>query len=211
VLVVDSHAAKDRPADRNRLLELLAHPPGGVTVRDLNWARLTAWRDLIAQFFDAPGKRRLAEDISEVEICRAVVPGSIPTRTLLLTGWLASRLRWKRISAERAGDRWLSRWTSQRNEVVVRFIPEADATDQEPGISTVTLKIRNGLTLSVTRESGSPCIRAHASGGDHRFLHTVPHEALDEPSLLVQELALTGRDDVFRTALAEAVALEKSF
>jgi glucose-6-phosphate dehydrogenase assembly protein OpcA len=100
VLIVDSHVSKDDPHNRDRLLELLNVPPQGIAVRDLNWARLTPWRDLIAQFFDPPSARHLLHEISEVEIRRAVVPGSIPTRTLLLTGWLARRLQWKRVSAE---------------------------------------------------------------------------------------------------------------
>ncbi len=210
VLIVDSHVSKDDPRNRDRLLELLNAPPEGIAVRDLNWARLTAWRDLIAQFFDPPAARHLPWEISEVEVCRAVVPGSIPTRTLLLTGWLASRLQWKRMSAERSGDAWVSRWTCKDGEVVVRFVPEGFASEQEAGINTVNIKTRGGSTLTVTRR-GISCMTSSASQENNHVVHSVPSQDTDEGSLLVEELSLSGEDPTFKEALAEALDLEKSF
>jgi len=210
VLIVDSHVLKDDVHNRDRLFELLNRPPAGIAVRDLNWARLTAWRDFIAQFFDSPSARPLLHEISEVEIRRAVVPGSIPTRTLLLTGWLASRLGWKRTSAQRHGDEWVSRWSSSGGEVVVRFIPESFASEQEAGINTVSLRTRSGPTLAVTRQ-GTSSMTASASQNDRHTVHSVPQDEMDERSLLVQELSLSGEDSMFKEALAAALALEKSF
>jgi glucose-6-phosphate dehydrogenase assembly protein OpcA len=210
VLIVDSHVLKDDPHNRDRLFELLNGPPSGIAVRDLNWARLTVWRDLIAQFFDSPSTRHLLYEISEVEIRRAVVPGSIPTRTLLLTGWLASRLGWERISATRKGDEWVSHWSSRGGEVIVRFIPESFGSEQEAGINTVILRTRSGPTLTVTRQ-GTSRMTASASQNDRSLLYSVPQDEMDERSLLVQELSLSGEDPTFKEALAEALALEKLF
>ena len=210
VLIVDSHVLKDDPHNRDRLFELLNGPPAGIAVRDLNWARLTVWRDLIAQFFDSPSTRHFLYEVSEVEIRRAVVPGSIPTRTLLLTGWLASRLGWKRISANRKGDEWISRWSGRGGEVVVRFIPESFGSEQEAGINTVILMTRSGPTLTVTRQ-GTSSMTTSASQKDRQLVHSVPQDEQDEGSLLVQELSLSGEDPTFKEALAEALALEKGF
>jgi hypothetical protein len=42
-------------------------------------------------------------------------------------------------------------------------------------------------------------------------VHSVPLESIDEGSLLIRELSLTGEDVIYKAALAEALALEKSF
>jgi glucose-6-phosphate dehydrogenase assembly protein OpcA len=212
LLIVDSHASKDDRRNRERLLELLTNSPGGIAVRDLNWSRLTAWRDLIAQFFDAPSSRHYVREISEVEIVRAIAArGNVPTRTLLLTGWLASRLGWQRISAERSGDQWISRWNSLGGEVLVRFSGELSHSDETPGIGSITLRTRSGATFSVIREMGSSYIKSTASLQDSQLVHSVPQDVMDEGSLLIRELSLTGVDVGFGAALAEALALEKSF
>ncbi|HYK89656.1 MAG TPA: glucose-6-phosphate dehydrogenase assembly protein OpcA [Acidobacteriota bacterium] len=212
LLIVDSHAAKEDRSNRERLLELLDSPPGNMPVRDLNWSRLTAWRDLIAQFFDPPSSRHYAREISEVEIYRAIeAPGKVPTRTLLLTGWLASRLGWRRISAERVGDQWLSRWNSRQGEILVRFSGQPSTSDEAPGISSITLKTRTGATFSVIREVGSSCLKSAASFEGSQLAHSVPLDIMDEGLLLIHELYLTGEDVGFKAALAEALALERSF
>jgi glucose-6-phosphate dehydrogenase assembly protein OpcA len=210
VLVVDSHALKNEPKNRDRLLELLTSPPAKIAVRDMNWARLTAWRDLIAQFFDPPSSRPLVHRIAEVEIRRSVVPGSIPTRTLLLTGWLASRLNWKRISSRRTGDQWVSTWESRSGEVVVRFVPDDTEAEREPGINSMTLQIRGGPLFTVGRQ-GTSHMTASAESPERQVVHSVVQETADETSLLIRELSLSGEDQVFQEAVAAALELEKSF
>ncbi len=211
-LIVDSHAAKDDPLTRVRLLELLNQRPEGICVRDLNWARLTAWRDLIAQYFDHPEFAPQVHEICELEIFRDIdSPGSIPTRTLLLTGWLASRLGWQRIASERTGGDWVSRWRSKTGEVTVRFSGRLAEPQQPRGISSLTLRTRNESKFSAVREINSNTIKVSASGNGIQLSHSVPQDAPDEVTLLILELSLNGEDVGFQAALAEALALEKSF
>jgi glucose-6-phosphate dehydrogenase assembly protein OpcA len=212
LLIVDSHAAKDDARSRERLLSLLTQGREGLGIRDLNWSRLTAWRDLITQFFDPPALRRYAREICEVEVVRSVASAeNIPTRTLLLTGWLASRLNWKRISAQRQDGQWISRWNSANGEIVVRFSGSPTEPNQAPGIASIILRTRNGPSFAVIREKGSSCITARTEGLGPTLVHSVTEEARDEVLLLVRELSLAGQDQGFSQALAEAVALERSF
>lgn len=212
LLIVDSHASKNDVRSRDRLLELVTQAPRRIAVRDLNWSRLTAWRDLIAQFFDTPSLRHCVWEISEVNIHRTLAKaGSIPSRTLLLTGWLATRLKWERISTERAGDDWISRWKSHTGEVRVNFSGCAMDTGQTPGINFITIRTCSGATFSVVQERGSDCLTATRTMERSVLVHSVPRESLDEATLLVRELSIAGEDLGFQAALAEAVALEKSF
>ncbi len=212
LLIVDSHQSRQDAQNRFHLLQLLIDQPAGIAIRDLNWSRITAWRDLIAQFFDAAATRDYLQEITEVEITRNLsAPGSIPSRTLLLTGWLASRLGWNRISAERYGDQWLSRWKCGNHEVRVNFAGTTAEPNQPPGISSVTLRTSSKTEFSVMIEQGSPFLTATAAVEDSRLIHSVPQEPQDEASLLIRELSQTGEDIVFKEALAEALALEESF
>jgi glucose-6-phosphate dehydrogenase assembly protein OpcA len=56
-------------------------------VSDIRWARLTRWRDLLAQYFDLPEVRRLAAPFT-----RAVLVGTDAPTVALFAGWLRSRL-----------------------------------------------------------------------------------------------------------------------
>ena len=212
LLIVDSHRTREDPANRLRLLRLLIERPAGIAMRDLNWSRITPWRDLIAQFFDSASLNRYVHEITEVDITRNLsAPGSIPTRTLLLTGWLASSLGWQRVSAERSGDRWSSVWKSRGREIRVRFTGKESRAGQPPGIGSVTLRAGGEAVFSVFVEGGSRCLTATASAGESRLVHSVPEEPLDEASLLIRELSQTGEDAAFKAALAEAYELEKAF
>jgi glucose-6-phosphate dehydrogenase assembly protein OpcA len=212
LLIVDSHQSREDPQNRLNLLQLLIDQPEGIAVRDLNWGRVTPWRDLIAQFFDSVAARKHLQKLEEVEIKRNLsAPGSIPTRTLLLTGWLASRLGWRRISAARAGDQWLSRWESGGNEIKVTFSGTEASPDQHPGINSVVLRTSGKAEFSVFVDSGSTCITAVSSVGDSRLVHSVPNKEEEEATLLSNELSQTGEDAAFKAALAQALELEKSF
>jgi len=212
LLIVDSHASREDPLNRFRLLQLLIDPPAGIAIRDLNWSRLTPWRDLISQFFDTAASQNYWREISEIVITRNLsATGSIPTRTLLLTGWLASRLGWQRISAERSGDRWISHWDSPSGRVSVNFSGIQAEAGQIPGINSIVLKTRSGPEFAVSVEQGSSCLTAIASIGSTRMVHSVPHEVASESALMIRELSQTGEDLVFKSALSEALELEKSF
>jgi glucose-6-phosphate dehydrogenase assembly protein OpcA len=74
---------------------------------DLNWGRITPWRQLVAQFFDLAEYRPYLDGVDSIEIEHAVAPLAVPTRTeqgdvspnpiraLLLAGWLKTRLGWQ--------------------------------------------------------------------------------------------------------------------
>ena len=163
LLIVDSHVSKDDAHNRGRFLTLLTHAPKGLGVRDLNWSRLTAWRDLITQFFDPPALRRYAREICEVEIVRSVAsPANIPTRTLLLTGWLASRLNWQRTSAERQDGQWISRWNGPSGEVVVRF-------------SGIAHRAQPGSGYRFDRSAREERSHLHGKSGKGFLLHNGPN------------------------------------
>lgn len=82
------------------------------TLGDLNYHRITAWRQILAGAFDPPEMRRLLAGIRRVHVDFARPAGndhcspvsvedlsegceSLPMQVLLYLGWLASRLEWR--------------------------------------------------------------------------------------------------------------------
>ncbi|GAC1425835.1 MAG: glucose-6-phosphate dehydrogenase assembly protein OpcA [Ktedonobacteraceae bacterium] len=104
-IIVDS-SSFITPEESIRTLSTLAQtfPESGLS--DLNWGRITPWRELVAQFFDTAEYRSYLAGIHTIEIEHAAGPFAEPTRTemgdvspnstcaLLLAGWLEMQLGW---------------------------------------------------------------------------------------------------------------------
>lgn len=101
---------------------------------DLNWGRLTSWREGIAQLFDAPCNRAFLSRLDTVRI-----EGRSSTHEpLLLAAWLASRLSW--------------RVTGQEGDTFTFAQPEG-------GRVTVTLAEGETAVAGVTLSSGGATFR----------------------------------------------------
>ncbi len=96
-LIVDGSEVSHVERSLVRLAELVSRKKHSCAVTDLNWRRQRPWRELIAQFFDAPSVRPYLYGIDRVTIEYAAGAEGSPTnpaQAYLLTGWLASRLGW---------------------------------------------------------------------------------------------------------------------
>ncbi|GAC1349798.1 MAG: glucose-6-phosphate dehydrogenase assembly protein OpcA [Ktedonobacteraceae bacterium] len=109
-VIVDSTSFYNPEQDILTLAQLSQASPD-CALSDLNWGRITPWRQLIAQFFDVMEYRPYLAGITSIEIEHAAAPLAIQTRTeqgdvspnpacaLLLAGWLKARLGWS-LSAD---------------------------------------------------------------------------------------------------------------
>ena len=89
-LVIDSSAFPDSVQVLARLHALGVEEYPGVAFRDLAWARLTPWRELTAQFFDAPPSRPYLDGIQRVLVTYAYADeGQYNPEQALLYGELA--------------------------------------------------------------------------------------------------------------------------
>ncbi len=104
-VIVDSSSFFNPEQDMHNLALLQQGSPTSA-LRDLNWARLNPWRQLVAQFFDVAEYRPYLVGVNAIEIAHAAAPiatpmrdeyGNVspnPARALLLAGWLKARLGW---------------------------------------------------------------------------------------------------------------------
>jgi len=104
-MIVDSTSFFNPEQDISTLSAFFDTAPE-CALSDLNWGRITPWRQLISQFFDVSEYRSYLAGVTSIEIEHAVAPlasqmrtdlGDVspnPARALLLAGWLKERLDW---------------------------------------------------------------------------------------------------------------------
>jgi glucose-6-phosphate dehydrogenase assembly protein OpcA len=106
-LVIDSAEFADPDSDLVETHKLFdQQTQETVAISDLNWARLTFWRTLLADFYDVPTYRPWLDSIDHVRI-DYVAPElervSVAPQALLIAGWLASRLGWSLLGDQSPG------------------------------------------------------------------------------------------------------------
>ena len=114
-------------------------------IHDLAWARLTPWREILAELFDEPGLAASLDTLAEMEIHFGAGPsGEGPSApALLLAGWLAARLGM--TPEDREGE--ALRLRSARGSV--RFLFRREAKDASRTVSKVRLRAAPPRPLSL--------------------------------------------------------------
>jgi glucose-6-phosphate dehydrogenase assembly protein OpcA len=183
---------------------------------DLNWARLTPWRELLTQFFDVPAWRALLRDIEGVRISFAVDADGReihPSQALLLVGWLASRLGWHvsdRIAPSEAGG-YLFALERGGERVNIRLRPRFERDLAEGDVSGIRIDARQGgrhTQFRIHRDRERPYASATVTvDGALVSERIVPLPSADVVELLGEELTIMASDSVFEEALALLVTL----
>jgi glucose-6-phosphate dehydrogenase assembly protein OpcA len=213
-LIVDS-ADFARP---DRTLPDVAHlARHRVGITDLNWGRLTHWRELIAQFFDVPSWRPFLGGITGIRTGFAVdMDGRDihPSQALLLLGWLASCLGWRQVEAlapSEAGGLLFRMARADGAPVMVRLRPRFERGLETGDVSGVRIQAAIGPSRAEFVIKRAPDER-HATAtaiidGVVRAERVVPLPPLGIRELLGEELAISGSDHVYENALVALMAL----
>src|SRR6267143_751240 len=114
------------------------HHETPVGISDLNWARLTSWRGLLADFYDVAEYRTALEEIDDVCISYVAPQAdtkAIAPQALLMAGWLASRLQWKMLNKPATGDdvRTIFEVSSQRGQTITVELHRTEEAAIHPG------------------------------------------------------------------------------
>lgn len=215
-VVIDSANFKDQETDLASMAAVLNDTPRWTALSDLNWARLTAWRALLAGFYDISDYRPHLNQLTRVTIRYAPPAGDlaiIPTRALLLAGWLASRLGWtinsknaKRISGSTSlelsadGRSFELEFAHTRREI-------------EPGhLALVTIETggEQPISFTVRRSADGKRIETSVTRGEEKGLQRVlSYEGLTETELIGKELEILGHDRVYEQAVLAAGEMVK--
>ncbi len=155
-LIVDSDTFPNPVEGLKRLAALSSVPLG-----DLAWARLTPWRRLLAQLWDAPDLRPALDYIHTLEV-RHAASGDFHdcARALLLLGWLADRLDWELQPAQRAPDGGFTvAWARQRWQGKAGIVATREEGMAPGEITGITIQAGNNPPYVV------PSLRYEAARG----------------------------------------------
>lgn len=224
LVVVDSAGFARPLAGLGELAALVGVGSRNYHVNDLNWGRLTVWREVVAEAFDDPGRlaalgliRRVrvvygAEDVYESPTRTA---GPAAARALLFAGWLAARLGWTTAGArwegEGPGFRALLTDQASAGPPVELYLEPRSLPPAAPG-GLVSVEVGSGadadaVTVSVGRLGGTCMCEARVTGGGDEVTRTVDASPVPEDRLLAEELDYLGPDKVYEEALGLAAAL----
>src|SRR5262249_46638676 len=185
----------------------------GTTISDLAWSRLTPWRELTAQFFDAPALIPHLSEVIRVRVDYEAHSGEPTDRSqaLLLVGWLAARLGW-RVAAppgEHSGVTTLHLAAADGDPITVELRPAEPVDDLLDRISALTIESRRAR-FTVARAKTPDCAVTPSGGaGMQPIQRKVRLERLDEAALIGEELRLLGHDQTFETVLKVTAELAR--
>ncbi|MGB9753331.1 glucose-6-phosphate dehydrogenase assembly protein OpcA [Roseiflexus castenholzii] len=170
-----------------------------VAIGDLAWGRLTAWREQIAQLFDAPPALQRLWSLERIVIEHGARGA---TAALLLAGWLATRLNW-RITERRGTGVALTR--SDGSDVLLEFDRvETASADSLASVALLTADSRFTVTRSVSGDHLTACAMIDGLTPVKRAVHLPP---LDTAALIADELRLAQHDPIYEAALRQALDL----
>lgn len=179
----------------------------GVGISDLNWARLTYWRELLADFYDVPAYQDALHQLQKVTI--DYVPqsdiSSVATQPFLLTAWLASRLGWTFVEQKKDLIVFLDR---NGNSIEVH-LNSVHPAGRKPGrLVKVELITNNQSTFSVARSDDNlHLLTAATTGSETRHGRVLPVRNRSTAQLLSRELEILCNDDIYREAVEVAAKI----
>ncbi|HET9530090.1 MAG TPA: glucose-6-phosphate dehydrogenase assembly protein OpcA [Blastocatellia bacterium] len=210
-VIIDSADFADQYKELQNLAALLRDNPRWTALSDLNWARLTVIRALLAGFYDVAEYRPTLENLSQASIEYAPMDGKggvIPARALLLAGWLTSRLGWKLGASEvrRAGGSLSFDVNAGSRNVTLEMVPTKQQ-EVEPGhVAGVTLTTAepSPASFSLRRSADGSRIVTEVKAGGKQHQRVLGYERSDEVALIGRELEILGHDRVYEQAAVSA-------
>jgi glucose-6-phosphate dehydrogenase assembly protein OpcA len=224
-LVIDSLEFANPQADLSETNKLFgAKEYDHVGVSDLNWARLTLWRGLLADFYDVAAYRTWLDGVDSVEI-DYVAPDpeevSLAPQALLFAGWLASRLGWslaeeppvredsQTLSFKFRCEAGPASLAGQR-EIQLR-LKSVEPGERKPGrLVQVELRSSHERTGSfkVARSDDNLYVLAEAKLGrqTHRG-RVLPVRNRSAAQLLSREMEILCNDQIYQEAIAVAATM----
>jgi glucose-6-phosphate dehydrogenase assembly protein OpcA len=202
-----------------------------VGISDLNWARLTFWRGLLADFYDVPAYQPLLNSIDNVRIDYVGperAPASVAPQALLFAGWLASRLGWQLADEQPSQD-----LNGTTTSFLFRRGPRGSSPTVREGAGEATIKLelnrvprdqhkpgrlvqaelrssqgRSEASFIVTRSADNVHLLAEARLGPttHRG-RVLPVRNRSAAQLLSREMEILCNDQIYQEAVALAARM----
>jgi glucose-6-phosphate dehydrogenase assembly protein OpcA len=182
-------------------------------ISDINWARLTSWRALLASFYDVRAYRPALDSLQSINVdyvAPEATKGLAP-QALLIAGWLASRLGWAPDPESYEQQDKVLRLKLRKKDLSVELVLRGIAEEPTwPGrLSCVELKSNNdSATFCVSRSTTGVHLETHTNvNGDDHPGQVMPVRNRSMAQLLGREMEILKNDDIYATALTAAMKI----
>ncbi|HWQ35813.1 MAG TPA: glucose-6-phosphate dehydrogenase assembly protein OpcA [Blastocatellia bacterium] len=215
-VIIDSASFADPQGDLIALALLLRERPKWTAITDLNWARLTAWRALIAGFYDIAEYRPALSQVNRLVIeyaPPASAPEAISPRALLIAGWIAARLGWRqdRVRRDRPGGAVTFEFLTGTQRIFIELKRTSRATIEPGHLAQVTLKADSfaeeaaDASFTVTKSDEGTRLKTTINiGYEARVGRVLSYVKHTESELIGRELEILSRDRVYEQAVGAA-------
>lgn len=212
-IIVDSARFSDPELNLAGLGKRIEELSDHASFLDLNWARITPWRELIAQCFDGSEAREYLDRLTRVRIeyeaesPRRAAQGA---QALLLTGWLAARLKWQPVKSSKNNGTRSFLMKSARGEVEIQLVGRPFEGGGKGVCFSISLETSGTppATFSLARGTDGRNVRTQAEVKGHQpITRTVRLEVLDEVRLVNEELQYAHRDWGYEESLGCVVRM----
>jgi glucose-6-phosphate dehydrogenase assembly protein OpcA len=210
-LIVDSATSVDQFAGLMTLRGLMEEGPVA-TIGDLNWGRLSLWRQILQQQRQVQEVRHHLDAVDSVEIRYAGWKSESPraAQAYLFLGWLAEELGWDLSRAENSRPDELVVLGRNGNRITVHTLPvEYPAVDSGSLVSVKITCLTDGkpAIVSVTRTGDALHLNIHTVHAGRASEGRVRCEADDLADILTMALDAASDDQGYRLGLENAVIL----
>lgn len=179
----------------------------GVSFSDINWHRITHWRETLARFFDEPVYNPCLFKITRVEIHSQKDKNGI-YHSAYLAGWLQSRLGWRiqKTSIQTDKVRQLDMLNTDGSPISVIIYHTNANPQQNDGITSIHITCDNDLQFQFNFTQDDNDISITVSDTDNKVeslqykieLHTIEE-------IISFELQTLTEDPVFKESLNAAI------
>jgi glucose-6-phosphate dehydrogenase assembly protein OpcA len=217
-LVIDSAEFADTERDLSEVNKLFTEEHSSqIGISDLNWARLTFWRGLLADFYDVPAYQSLLDNIDHVRIDYVGperAPETVAPQALLIAGWLASRLGWQLADDQRSPENSrtiLFSFSNQHDRKIKLELSRVEPGERKPG-RLVQVELRSSAktpaSFTVARSADNLHLLAEAKLGSttHRG-RVLPVRNRSTAQLLSREMEILCNDQIYQEAVAMAARM----
>ena len=181
-----------------------------VGISDLNWARLTLWRGLLADFYDVPAYQESLNEVSQVRIEYTgpeFAPESCAPQALFIAGWLASRLEWslsrKQQTNANAKDISIDATNKEGRSISIE-LNRVERGEHMPGrLVQVELHSSAEASFVVSRSADNLHIISEARiGNEVQRGRVLPVRNRSDAQLLSREMEILCNDQIYQEAVA---------
>ncbi len=207
--IVDSALFEAPEQGLERYAAFALNPDRIASFGDLNWARLTPWREETALAFDSEERRACLGGIDRVIIEYGQEAGKVanPSQAYLFLGWLASRLGWQPLSAHTKKELTKQIILRDADQRPIQATVQAVETSPAQSGQLISVGLRSeelGAACStVLCSADSPsCLRVQMNVGEANISQVSDLDTLTTEQLLTEAMRSLDRDPIFEESLA---------